>query len=195
MKRFIYAIIFVILVAGTSALIAGCAHEKTELPNPVHSTDAAGLCEATGIQLEAPEGAADVCYGYIEGEGTLIAQVNFSLNGIAYTYRASSTAETAFFEGADISDPTAISEAADAAVGKGAELAGLYYDKWKGTAVVDIGYCEGVYACASDELSFAAWIDVVPGIMYSLTADGKAAQEELLSVAETVFVPMQGEAD
>ena len=51
----------------------------------------------------------------------------------------------------------------------------------------------GMY-CMEKDRGFIAWLDVVPGILYNLCMEKGANQEILQNLAETVFVPLQGEA-
>ena len=173
--------------------------------NPVHETDVAGMVDpitssifAFGIPLPTGAYAAmvldDVVYGYIDAaseDESAIAQVTFTLDGESYTYRAVPTAETELLSsGSD--DMIAMEEEVNAAIEKGAALAGLHYDKWKTFGQVDVSYCRAIYAKAADKVSFIAWIDAVPGIMYSISADG-VDQFTLMDVAAKSFVPAQGD--
>ena len=55
--------------------LCGCTARKeptgegdTEVVNPVHETDAAGVAERLGAAMTAPEGAENVSYRLIDGE-------------------------------------------------------------------------------------------------------------------------------
>lgn len=181
MKKFL-----VIMLAGIMA-IAMCAcgsepEETTEVANPVHECTKQEMLEATGMNIDAPEGATDVEYGYIENDESPIAEVEFEINDIEYCYRAQSTGITEL--GQDIGKATET----------GAVLAGLNY-KFKAGALVDAPQGrEGVYAYNEDDEGFICWLDVVPGVLYTLSVEDDASIAALLDFSETLFVPMQGEA-
>lgn len=170
--------------------------ENTGLANPIVETDAEGLVQATGISLDAPEGAEDVTYAYInQGEGeNLIAQVSFSLNGKSYNYRAVSTSETVLVAATDPNeDLDKFTESIHNGIQMGAQLAGLNYEDWNAETIVEIAARQGVYGQSHEDVTFVAWLDVVPGFLYSLTATDSVDQDTLLKTAESAFVPMQGE--
>lgn len=89
-----------VLTLPAAFLLSGCgAPEQTDdqndigivsVPNPiVEAEDASALAEL-GLPIDAPGGAANVRYSIIGGE---IAQVNFTLDGAEYTYRAARSEE------------------------------------------------------------------------------------------------------
>lgn len=173
-----------------------CSCGSANVANPVHETDAQGLVDETGIALDAPKGAEDVVYAYIDAasdEESAIAQVTFKLDGKAYTYRAAMTDEVDLMDGLNGSDMNKVKERMNAATEKGAALAGLNYDSWKNSASVEVSYCKGVYAHSKEAPSFIAWLDVAPGVLYSLSADDEVDQMVLYKIANSTFVPMQGE--
>ncbi|HWQ59288.1 MAG TPA: hypothetical protein VN540_09745 [Clostridia bacterium] len=59
-----------------------------QIPNPMEPVSGAAAFEDIGITMDAPEGAEDISYFIISNE---LAQVNFTLSGFEYTYRASKT--------------------------------------------------------------------------------------------------------
>lgn len=61
-----------------------------ELPNPMAEVKDVLAFEAIGVHMVLPEGAEDTSYFIINQE---VADARFSLDGVAYTYRASDTAE------------------------------------------------------------------------------------------------------
>lgn len=62
--------------------------ESAGIPNPMQEVANAAAFSDIGISMDAPEGATDVKYYIINNE---LAQVNFTLGGFDYTYRASKT--------------------------------------------------------------------------------------------------------
>ena len=61
-----------------------------ELPNPMAEVKDVLAFEAIGVHMVLPEGAEDTSFFIINQE---VADARFSLDGVAYTYRASDTAE------------------------------------------------------------------------------------------------------
>lgn len=200
MKNLIGKIAALSLAAIMVMSLCSCGAKEPEtiegLANPIVETDAEGLVQATGIALDAPEGAEDVTYAYInQGEGeNLIAQVSFSLNGKSYNYRAVSTSETVLVDATDPNeDLDKFTESIHKGIEMGAQLAGLNYEDWNAETIVEIAARQGVYGQSHEDASFVAWLDVVPGFLYSLTAEDSVDQDTLLKTAESAFVPMQGE--
>ena len=96
----------VVLVAGTlcfALAVSGCegapsgraadptpaatkSEETVPVPDPVSEEPSAATLAALGIPLEAPFGAEQVTYSVI---GDTAAQVQFTLNGVEYTFRGS----------------------------------------------------------------------------------------------------------
>ncbi len=65
--------------------------------------------------------------------------------------------------------------------------------KWEAMGSADVAGRSGMY-CMDKDRGFIAWLDVVPVILYNLCMEKGANQEILQNLAETVFVPLQGEA-
>lgn len=200
MRNLIGKIAALSLAAVMVMSLCSCGAKESEenagLANPIVETDAEGLVQATGISLDAPEGAEDVTYAYInQGEGeNLIAQVTFELDGKSYTYRAVSTNETVLVDATDPNeDLDKFTESIHNGIQMGAQLAGLNYEDWNAETIVEIATRQGVYGQSHEDVTFVAWLDVVPGFLYSLTATDSVDQDTLLKTAESAFVPMQGE--
>ena len=80
------------------ALLAGCGAQKEPaaaptaeepavgLPNPVRSSSPEEIAARFGVEMKAPDGAEELSWVVIEGDMPL-AQLGFSLGGIAYNYR------------------------------------------------------------------------------------------------------------
>ena len=175
--------------------------EQTEdagVANPVHECESADeVCQATGLSIEAPEGATDVVYSYIDAtdeEGEAIAQVVFTLDGNEYCYRCQSTAETSLGNDDEEADSDELLESLDTDTNKALALAGIYAE-WSAGGTTLVSERDGVFALNEGKEGVIAWLDVVPGVMYSLSMDKGASQDLLQATAEASFVPMQGEAD
>ena len=64
--------------------------EPQELPNPMVEVKDVLAFETIGVHMVLPEGAEDTSFFIINQE---VADAQFTLDGVAYTYRASDTAE------------------------------------------------------------------------------------------------------
>ena len=140
------------------------------MPNPVHQTDEAGLVQATGISLPAPEGAEDARWSYIDsGKGNPVAQLDFRADGKEVCLRAQATGEL------EIGD-----------------ISGLHYT-WSENADAEVqGRAAKLFL--SGEIGYIAWLDTVPGILYNLSMTEGASAETLTTLANSAFVPLQGDA-
>lgn len=151
---------------------AGAKMEAGQVANPIHYTDAAGVLEATGIELTPPKNIKDnsVVFSYVDdGENALIAQMTFTTkSGLDYTYRAQATSST---EPIDIS--------------------GMYYT-WTCTEGATVGHCEATVS-SCDDATVCTWLDAAPGIAYSLSAGGKVPAKDIATLATHIFAPAQGE--
>ncbi len=148
------------------------------------------LVEATGIDLPAPAGATDVVYNVLlASTDNPIAEMECNLDGKAICLRAQAT---------DMLPPEqpgidASLEELDAFMNPDDyNISGLYYD-WEAMGTADIDGRSGMY-CICKEASFIAWLDVVPGVLYNLSLKENSDAGTLTTLAETVFVPLQGDA-
>ncbi len=195
-----------LLIAMLVALLAfaacACGADNNEtaeesVPNPfvdVESADA--LCEATGMSIDAPEGASDVVYSYCQDEdgGISFSQVRFTYDGDSYCYRCQDSGDVTSIEATleDGAEGDLLAQMSHC-INVGAALAGMHYD-WQSGGTYDIADRNAVFAFNEGEAGFVAWLDVAPGVLYSLSIDDNADQMKLVDTAELVFVPMQGEA-
>ena len=195
----------IILLLCVTLVLSFCACGKTSesqqpsagMPNPVHECTEEELVQVTGIGLKAPEGAENAAYYYIDSEDAPISQVMFTLGKKAYCYRAQPVSATSLsgFAAENI-DASAVdlSDELNAAAQAGASLAG-YFGDWECAGLTDVaGSREGVFAFNDGKDGFIAWLDVVPGVMYSLSMSKGASQMLLQETAELCFVPLQGDA-
>lgn len=194
------ALIFGFCACGSSS----CSKETTTAEttagtaNPVHDcTSADELEKAAGIPLDAPKGAEDVSYSYIEasGDDAVIEQVDFTLDGNKYTYRAQSTDVTDIMTTVDGKkiDSSGLQAAMSDCTNVGAALAGVYND-WETCSKTMTSNRDAVVGYNDGAEGVIAWLDVVPGIMYSLSVDNNASQKLLEDTAADIFVETQGNA-
>ena len=60
-------------------------YESAWMVNPWVDSDRAGVLEATGFDMEAPEGSVNVIYSYMPSEG--MAQMNYIFENVMWIYR------------------------------------------------------------------------------------------------------------
>lgn len=148
------------------------------MANPWQEGDKQSMLDATGIELDAPDGAEQVIYRYMT-DGTM-AELQFNYDGNDWTYRAQPAAEFT-------------------------DISGMYYE-WNEESDGEVsGRAAKFYAYSDasedaetiDDVNYVMvvnWFDAVPGIMYSLSAEGKDLNGMDIQVyAEDIFVPVQGE--
>ena len=139
----------------------------TGLANPVVEVTEEEMLNTIGLVLTAPENAADTRLSVIAGE---MAQLDFTLDGVKYCYRAQPSAELATYD-----------------------MSGLYYE-WTSTESATVAGREAVLTTTENE-SCVYWLDVAPGVNYTLCTTESGDGAALLAVAETLFAPVQGEVD
>lgn len=161
------------------------SEENTEeqivgMTNPWVESDADGVLSATGFPIAAPEGASNVVYSYMKD--AQLAQVSYDLNGTSWTYRIQSANELT-------------------------DISGMYYE-WSYESEGQVSGRPAMYYSYSDatedsefidsmnSVQLVNWYDVVPGVTYSLSAQGTDLNGMDIQVyAENIFEPLQGEVD
>ena len=143
----------------------------SSMVNPNETVTKEELAARTGLSLDAPEGAENAVWQVVNGgEKGTIAELDFTLDGAEYCYRAQSTA---IFETYDMS--------------------GMFYN-WTATEDGSVGGRDAkVFTC--DEAGYVSWLDIVPGINYNLSSTDVSDSGKLLEVANLVFVEAQGDVD
>lgn len=165
-------ILAVLLILAALFMVTGCgAAPKTEnaqVINPMKEVSFEEMVESVGIPLYAPDYAKDIHYFTITDGDTVIGQMDFTLDGKAYTYRTTS---------ADL----------DAA-----ELSGIHFTKFT-ESYAEVSYAEGKILTEGNT-SVLFWEDQVPGVRYSLSCTECEDPTVLLEIAENTFRSLQ-EAD
>lgn len=138
--------------------------------NPWEEVTAEQLKETAGIAFGVPEGATDVVYRYMKGEG--LAEMQFMLDEDEYCARIL---------------PAKLE--ADQQM----NISGMYYE-WENEEAIAIGNCAGTIGIAKtgseDWAELCQWYDAEKGMMYSLsvfTTDPDGL--DLTAVAQTVYNP------
>lgn len=145
--------------------LPGEASQELGMPNPMTEV----TVEEIEFDVNVPEGAADVKYFVIEDAYANMYQISYTLDGKDYCYRMQQSAETAAYD-----------------------MSGIYAGDWT-TEEASVSYCDAVVMTGA-EGSVIYWLDVVPGINYTLSCAEQLTADELSEAASLLFVPMQGEA-
>jgi hypothetical protein len=173
--------ILAIVLTGIAMLCAAALAEGTgDIANPwTEVADMAAFTEATGIELAVPENAENVVLRVMNPEdGAVIGEMEFTLDGMAYTAR------------------TAYSGVADSIE----DISGMYYE-WEYVEDTTVGSLDGMVAVimqaadGDNTVEVVNWLDIAPGIVYSLsTVQPDVNGLDLTGIAEQIYIPMQGEA-
>lgn len=127
------------------------------------------LAAGLGQELAtAPEGAEDVVISVFSQDGRTVAETAFTLSGARWVYR------TAPGE-LELVDISGLGSFSLSAAGK-------------------VSYCDAQLSYDEGGVGKIIWFDIVPGIEYSLSVDTGASAEALTNMADTLFIPMQGDA-
>lgn len=157
-----------------TCVLAACAQKSEQtagLPNPMVDSDPKGIMDRFGVEFGVPEGAKDVRYFIVDDT---FAEMQFNKDGIKYHARIQPAAEftdiSGIVGGWDVEDDCS-----------------LFGGRGQAKAMrVNSGEA-GTY-------DTILWFDVVPGVMYSITANAADLDGyDLQPMAETVFIPTQGE--
>ena len=153
-------------------MICGCAKQEVEIPNPMKEVTKDEMT-TYGIPLWEPDGASDARYFVIEdGENQPMLEVEFTYKGKIYNYRAQATNEM-----------------------KAYDMTGLYFE-WDEEDDVKVGHCDAHYMGKEDDnVNGMYWMDVVPGVNYSIGCADGASKDELIAAATACFSPLQGNSD
>ena len=151
------------------SLLAGCGAQKQPaaaptaeepavgLPNPVKASSAEEIAARFGVEMKAPDGAEELSWTVIEGDMPL-AQLGFSLGGIAYNYRV---AKAEAYE----------------------DISGMYYE-WREVSAEEDG---GSIRLISGEAGVYDRFDAEEGIVYSLSMGHGASPETLTETARLLW--------
>ena len=147
--------------------VVEATEQSAGLANPMVETDAKGFVEQVGAELNVPQGATDVKYYVID---KTLGQMDFKLNGMDFTARVKSSDK---FE----------------------DISGMYctWDAEEDCTICGFDGRQMRGKTDGSAVDVCLWYDVVPGLMYSLTAQAKDLSGfDPTAVAEQVYKPMQG---
>lgn len=193
-------LLLTLLLSGCLLLtLTACGGEETSAEtnttetteDALHEISQEEMVEATGIDLPAPEGAQNVTYHVLSASSeSPIAEMDFMLDGQELYLRAQSTG---FLPDSPDADAT-LEDITSSMDLTSWDISGLYFtaDAQAVTYIQD-NY-PGMY-WTGEGYSVLGWVDEVPGILYNLCSTNGMDSETLQTTADTVFVPLQGEAD
>ena len=149
---------------GTQWCLSGGSNAQSLL------NQALALAGDLGIDFStAPDNAENVRVSAFEQDGLTVAETRFTLSGISYAYRTAATPEVTL---TDISGES-----------------GEYAEH----AQAQVSWCDAQLSFTQGGSGKILWLDVVPGLVYSLSVESGASQELLSTMANTLFVPAQGD--
>gem|GEM_PF-1618496 len=156
-----------------SGFMSWTAQGDLPAANPWEELTKEQLTARSGLSFGIPDGAQDILYRYLPSEE--LAEMQFSIGSCEFTARIR---------------PAALQE------GQLMNIADMYF-AWENERDVSVGHCPGRIGQAqtgsAEWVMLCQWYDIVPGIMYSLSVHADAPDAEaLLSAAEQVFIPVQG---
>jgi hypothetical protein len=160
---------FCLCLAMSLALLAGCGAQKKPaaaptaeepaagLPNPVKASSAEEIAARFGIEMKAPDGAEELSWVVIEADMPL-AQLGFSLDGIAYNYRIAKAEAYA-------------------------DISGMYYE-WEEISAEEGG---GSIRLIPGGAGVYDRFDAEEGVVYSLSMGHGASPETLTETAHLLW--------
>ena len=119
----------------------------------------------------APAGAENIAYTVFPMEDMTVAETAFTLDGTTYAYRTASTGAIEFRDISGVETPCETEQDAE------------------------VGWCSAHLSYTEGAEGRIVWFDIAPGLVYSLHMDQGASEEALLTMAEALYTPAQGEVD
>ena len=164
MKRFSLLLLLPLL------LFCGCRKKQVEMPNPIVESSSEEILQKLGITFGIPKDAENIYYSIIAGE---LAQMDFTWQEAECTARIKASTTT---ELEDISG---------------------YYFEWDKEVELPVGYnsAKARWSVIDDQtVGICIWQDIVPGLTYSVRMTTNATLENLLILANAVYIPVQGDS-
>ncbi len=142
------------------------------MPNPWIDLTAEDLMERTGLGFTLPEGAQRAQYRLLTS--MTVAECQFEWNGALYVARIKPVLEWE-------------------------DISGVMYPEFDSVEACEVLWCAGekrVKNEGGNAIYVCLWMDIVPGLMYSLTTRLPEAQEfDIVNAATVLFDPAQGDVD
>ncbi|MDO4467207.1 MAG: hypothetical protein Q4C49_09410 [Bacillota bacterium] len=180
------------VIAGLCASLTACSlgmksqqpqnneptmEQNTGVANPMRSVNKDEFLQEIGVQFNVPEKADQVEYFVYDMGEEKLGEVQFDIDGTRYYLRVMSTDKTSI-QDMDLDYCT--------------KFTGQYFE-WTTIKEGKVSYCDAK-TFEEKEAKTIVWLDVVPGMVYSIsTVNDKVSVEDLTSLANQCFVPSQGE--
>lgn len=163
--------VLIVLAMLTALTACGTKQESpaAQIANPMKEVTAEEMVQTVGIPLYAPGCAENIRYFTITNGDSVIGQMDFTLDGKAYTYRTTSAQLDA------------------------TELSGIHFTGAT-ESYAEVSYAEGKFL-TEGSTTVLFWEDKVPGVCYSLSCTECDNPIVLLEIAEDTFTPLQEAAD
>ena len=133
-------------------------------------TTASQILRATGLDVTvAPESAGNITYNVFLFGDLTVAETTFVIDGITYAYRMAATTQI----GEDLVDISG--------------MEGPFGQNTEG----EVLWCSAKLSFDEGGQGKIIWVDVVPGILYCLSAESGASADMLQNMAVQLFEPAQ----
>ena len=140
-------------------------------------TTARQIMNRLGYDMDvAPQNAKNIMYitfALDPGDGTETletAETSFTVDGIRYAYRTAGTGQVVL-----------------------QDISGMEDEKYENSSSVELGWCAAEAFWTEGGAGKLIWLDLAPGLVYSLTMDTGASKDALTEMAETLYTPAQGD--
>ena len=140
-------------------------------------TTARQIMNRLGYDMDvAPQNAKNIMYitfALDPGDGTETletAETSFTVDGIRYAYRTAGTGQVVL-----------------------QDISGMEDGKYENSSSVELGWCAAESFWTEGGAGKLIWLDLAPGLVYSLTMDTGASKDALTEMAETLYTPAQGD--
>lgn len=140
-------------------------------------TTARQIMNRLGYDMDvAPQNAKNIMYitfALDPGDGTEAletAETSFTVDGIRYAYRTAGTGQVVL-----------------------QDISGMEDQDYENHSSVELGWCAAEAFWTEGGAGKLIWLDLAPGLVYSLTMDTGASKDALTEMAETLYTPAQGD--
>ncbi|MDD6816658.1 MAG: hypothetical protein PUE84_09450 [Firmicutes bacterium] len=140
-------------------------------------TTARQIMNRLGYDMDvAPQNAKNIMYitfALDPGDGTEAletAETSFTVDGIRYAYRTAGTGQVVL-----------------------QDISGMEDGKYENSSSLELGWCAAEAFWTEGGAGKLIWLDLAPGLVYSLTMDRGASKDALTEMAETLYTPAQGD--
>ncbi|MGN1412613.1 MAG: hypothetical protein ACI4WY_00030 [Anaerovoracaceae bacterium] len=140
-------------------------------------TTARQIMNRLGYDMDvAPQNAKNIMYVTFtldpgdETEPLETAETSFEIDGIRYAYRTAGTGQVVL-----------------------QDISGMQNQDYENHSSVALGWCTAEAFWTEGGAGKLLWLDLAPGLVYSLTMDTGASEEVLTEMAETLYTPAQGD--